>query len=33
MEVNIIVTMVGLFASLSSVAFAFLAFKEVKAGT
>ena len=28
MEVNIIVTMVGLFASLSSVAFAFLAFKR-----
>ena len=28
MEVNIIVTMVGLFASLSSVAFAFLVFKR-----
>lgn len=28
MEVNIIVTMVGLFASLSSVVFAFLAFKR-----
>ena len=28
MEINIIVTMVGLFASLSSVAFAFLAFKR-----
>ena len=28
MKVNIIVTMVGLFASLSSVAFAFLAFKR-----
>lgn len=28
MEVNIIVTMVGLFASLSSVSFAFLAFKR-----
>lgn len=28
MEVNIIVTMVGLFASLSSVTFAFLAFKR-----
>lgn len=28
MEVNIIVTMVGLFASLSSVAFAFLEFKR-----
>lgn len=28
MEVNIIVTMVGLFASLSSVAFAFLSFKR-----
>lgn len=28
MEVNIVVTMVGLFASLSSVSFAFLAFKR-----
>ena len=28
MEVNIVVTMVGLFASLSSVVFAFLAFKR-----